>query len=95
MLSCPQVPEFRVSMAISTDALDSLYRKLKPKGVTMTALLAKVGWTCFRLVSTLSPKRAVCGHAGGAAYGWGYPLTASCLARLCWARSCAVPLQSG
>ncbi len=31
-------------MAISTDALDSLYRKLKPKGVTMTALLAKVGW---------------------------------------------------
>ncbi|KAI7844732.1 hypothetical protein COHA_001617 [Chlorella ohadii] len=36
-----KVPEFRVSMAISTDALDSLYRKLKPKGVTMTALLAK------------------------------------------------------
>lgn len=31
-----------MSMAISTDALDALYRKLKPKGVTMTALLAKV-----------------------------------------------------
>ena len=39
-----QVPEFRVSMAIGTDVLDALYRKLKPKGVTMTALLAKVGW---------------------------------------------------
>jgi pyruvate dehydrogenase E2 component (dihydrolipoamide acetyltransferase) len=37
----PQVPEFRVSMAIGTDRLDALYRKLKPKGVTMTALLAK------------------------------------------------------
>jgi hypothetical protein len=28
-------------MAIGTDRLDALYRKLKPKGVTMTALLAK------------------------------------------------------
>lgn len=28
-------------MAIGTDKLDALYRKLKPKGVTMTALLAK------------------------------------------------------
>ena len=36
-----QVPEFRVSMAIGTDKLDALYRKLKPKGVTMTALLSK------------------------------------------------------
>lgn len=36
-----KVPEFRVSMSIQTDKLDELYQKLKPKGVTMTALLAK------------------------------------------------------
>lgn len=41
MLESLKVPEFRVSMTISTDKLDSLYKKLKPKGVTMTALLAK------------------------------------------------------
>jgi hypothetical protein len=35
------VPEFRVSMSIETDKLDALYKKLKPSGVTMTALLAK------------------------------------------------------
>jgi len=37
----PQVPEFRVSYTITTDAFDALYKRLKPKGVTMTALLAK------------------------------------------------------
>ena len=36
-----QVPTFQVSYKITTDALDALYRKIKPKGVTMTALLAK------------------------------------------------------
>ena len=36
-----QVPEFRVSYTITTDKLDVLYKRLKPKGVTMTALLAK------------------------------------------------------
>ena len=36
-----QVPEFRVSYTITTDKLDLLYKRLKPKGVTMTALLAK------------------------------------------------------
>jgi hypothetical protein len=36
-----QVPEFRVSYTITTDAFDALYKRLKPKGVTMTALLAK------------------------------------------------------
>lgn len=41
MIESLSVPEFRVSMTISTDKLDALYRKLKPKGVTMTALLAK------------------------------------------------------
>ena len=36
-----QVPEFRVSYDIKTDGLDALYKRLKPKGVTMTGLLAK------------------------------------------------------
>jgi len=35
------VPEFRVSYTITTDAFDALYKRLKPKGVTMTALLCK------------------------------------------------------
>lgn len=39
--ACIQVPEFRVAYTIVTDKLDTLYKKLKPKGVTMTALLAK------------------------------------------------------
>lgn len=36
-----QVPEFRVSYQIQTDKLDEMYKRLKSKGVTMTALLAK------------------------------------------------------
>jgi pyruvate dehydrogenase E2 component (dihydrolipoamide acetyltransferase) len=36
-----QVPTFRVGYTITTDALDALYKKVKSKGVTMTALLAK------------------------------------------------------
>ena len=36
-----QVPEFRVSYTITTDKFDALYKQLKPKGVTLTALLAK------------------------------------------------------
>ena len=35
------VPEFRVSMTVTTDALDALYKRVKPKGVTMSGLLAK------------------------------------------------------
>ena len=35
------VPCFRVGYTITTDKLDAFYKKLKPKGVTMTALLAK------------------------------------------------------
>ena len=35
------MPEFRVSYTITTDKFDALYKKLKPKGVTLTALLAK------------------------------------------------------
>ncbi len=35
------VPVFRVGYTITTSELDKLYRQIKPKGVTMTALLAK------------------------------------------------------
>ncbi|MEO0807812.1 MAG: dihydrolipoamide acetyltransferase family protein [Cyanobacteria bacterium J06643_4] len=35
------VPVFRVGYTITTNALDQLYKQIKPKGVTMTALLAK------------------------------------------------------
>ncbi|ELS31075.1 MULTISPECIES: dihydrolipoamide acetyltransferase family protein [Pseudanabaena] len=35
------VPLFRVGYTITTDALDALYKQVKTKGVTMTALLAK------------------------------------------------------
>lgn len=35
------VPVFRASYTIATDTLDALYKKIKPKGVTMSALLAK------------------------------------------------------
>lgn len=34
-------PSFRVGYTITTDKLDAFYKKVKPKGVTMTALLAK------------------------------------------------------
>lgn len=36
-----QVPVFRVGYTITTDGLDKLYKQIKSKGVTMTALLAK------------------------------------------------------
>ncbi len=43
------VPCFRVSYNITTEKLDALYKQLKPRGVTMTALLAKaVGVTLAR-----------------------------------------------
>lgn len=35
------VPTFHVSYAVATDALNALYKRVKSKGVTMTALLAK------------------------------------------------------
>ncbi|MBL6802608.1 MAG: 2-oxo acid dehydrogenase subunit E2 [Synechococcus sp. BS307-5m-G38] len=35
------VPCFRVGYTITTDKLDGFYKQVKPKGVTMTALLAK------------------------------------------------------
>ncbi|XP_047342184.1 dihydrolipoyllysine-residue acetyltransferase component 4 of pyruvate dehydrogenase complex, chloroplastic [Impatiens glandulifera] len=41
MIESLSVPVFRVGYPVSTDALDALYDKVKKKGVTMTALLAK------------------------------------------------------
>ncbi|KNA14692.1 hypothetical protein SOVF_104460 [Spinacia oleracea] len=49
MVESLSVPTFRVGYTITTDALDALYKKLKPKGVTMTALLAKA--TALALVN--------------------------------------------
>ena len=41
MMASLQVPTFHVAYTINTDSLDQLYKQIKPKGVTMTALLAK------------------------------------------------------
>ncbi len=41
MMATLQVPTFHVGYTITTDELDKLYKQIKPKGVTMTALLAK------------------------------------------------------
>lgn len=41
MVASLQIPAYRVGYTITTDNLDKLYKQIKPKGVTMTALLAK------------------------------------------------------
>lgn len=41
MMASLQVPIFHVGYTITTEALDVLYKQIKSKGVTMTALLAK------------------------------------------------------
>jgi pyruvate dehydrogenase E2 component (dihydrolipoamide acetyltransferase) len=41
MVASLSVPVFRAGYTITTDALDGLYKQIKSKGVTMTALLAK------------------------------------------------------
>lgn len=41
MAASLSVPAFRVGYTITTDNLDKLYKQIKSKGVTMTALLAK------------------------------------------------------
>ncbi len=41
MVASLTVPTFHVGYTITTDALDKLYKQIKSKGVTMTALLAK------------------------------------------------------
>uniref|UniRef100_A0A0D6QXW4 Dihydrolipoamide acetyltransferase component of pyruvate dehydrogenase complex n=1 Tax=Araucaria cunninghamii TaxID=56994 RepID=A0A0D6QXW4_ARACU len=47
MVESLAVPTFRVGYTITTDALDALYKKIKSKGVTMTALLAKAAATAL------------------------------------------------
>jgi len=41
MVASLEVPCFHVGYTITTDKLDAFYKQVKPKGVTMTALLAK------------------------------------------------------
>jgi len=41
MVASLAVPVFRVGYTITTDGLDKLYKQIKSKGVTMTALIAK------------------------------------------------------
>ncbi len=41
MMASLQVPIFHVGYTITTEGLDALYKQIKSKGVTMTALLAK------------------------------------------------------
>ncbi|MEB3212883.1 MAG: dihydrolipoamide acetyltransferase family protein [Leptolyngbyaceae bacterium] len=41
MVASMEAPTFRVGYTITTDNLDALYKQIKSKGVTMTALLAK------------------------------------------------------
>ncbi len=41
MMASLQVPTFHVGYTITTEAMDALYKQIKSKGVTMTALLAK------------------------------------------------------
>ena len=49
MVASLAVPSFRVGYTIGTDALEAFARQMKPKGVTMTVLLAKaVGLTLAR-----------------------------------------------
>lgn len=41
MMATLNIPEFRVSREIVMDSFDALYQKLKPSGVTVSAMLAK------------------------------------------------------
>ncbi|CAN6860063.1 unnamed protein product, partial [Brassica oleracea] len=51
MIESLSVPMFRVGYLVNTDALDGPYEKVNPKGVTMTALLAKLqGWLLLSIV---------------------------------------------
>jgi len=61
MVASLAVPCFHVGYTITTDKLDALYKQVKGKGVTMTALLAKaVGVTLARHPQV----NAACGDAG-------------------------------
>ncbi|MBM5818401.1 MAG: 2-oxo acid dehydrogenase subunit E2, partial [Cyanobacteria bacterium K_Offshore_surface_m2_239] len=61
MVASLAVPCFHVGYTITTDKLDALYKQVKAKGVTMTALLAKaVGVTLARHPQV----NAACGEGG-------------------------------
>ncbi|KAI6689648.1 hypothetical protein NL676_026476 [Syzygium grande] len=51
MVESLSVPTFRVGYTITTDALDALYKKIKSKGVTMSALLAKATALAWGLIT--------------------------------------------
>ncbi len=42
-----------MAYSINTDALDALYKRLKPKGVTMSGLLAKAAGVALSKFPTL------------------------------------------
>jgi pyruvate dehydrogenase E2 component (dihydrolipoamide acetyltransferase) len=67
MTASLSVPVFRVGYTITTDALDQLYKQLKSKGVTMTALLAKavaVTLTKHPIVNASYVENGIQYHAG-------------------------------
>jgi hypothetical protein len=69
------VPTFQVSRNIVTDKLDALYAELKPKGVTVSALLAKACGLALKQVRashahaphTQATTRRGCARKGGCA----------------------------
>jgi len=67
MVASLQVPSFRVGYTITTDALDKLYKQIKAKGVTMTALLAKAVAVTLRQHPTINAcytEKGIQYHAG-------------------------------
>lgn len=67
MMASLQVPTFHVGYTITTDELDKLYKQIKSKGVTMTALLAKaVAITLQKhpLVNASYSEQGIVYHAG-------------------------------
>jgi len=58
------VPCFHVGYTITTDGLDAFYKQVKPKGVTMTALLAKA----VGVVLARHPQVNAAATEGGMAY---------------------------
>lgn len=67
MVASLQVPTFRVGYTITTDGLDKLYKQIKSKGVTMTALLAKAVAVTLQkhpLVNASYSEQGIVYHAG-------------------------------
>lgn len=67
MVASLQVPTFHVGYTITTDELDNLYKKIKSKGVTMTALLAKAVAVTLQkhpLVNASATEQGIQYHSG-------------------------------